>query len=238
MSNRRRTGRSANPLYVPITTGLQFWASAEQIKGVADGGSLSCWADKSGNSNDVTQGTGSAQPTLNFNQQNGLPTIDFDGGDKLTMPSGLYPIPNGDNTVIIVAKQDATNAERLISMGTDDTLGFKVDYTAGGLAGFLNNEDSDDVTVGITETNFNIITAFKSGTTQSISVNGGTATTDTAGVSISTINAGEIGSTHPGTAGFFNGAIAEILIYNIALSTNAITLDEDYLSNKWGITLS
>ena len=75
--------------------GLQLWLDASDTDTItSSGGAVSQWDDKSGNSNNATQGTGSAQPTTGASTQNGENIIDFDGGDTFVLPSALYSIPN------------------------------------------------------------------------------------------------------------------------------------------------
>jgi len=223
----------------PKLHGLQLWLDAADASTIiSSSGSVSQWNDKSGQGNHATQGTGSAKPTTGTVTQNSTNVIDFDGGDTLALPSGLHGIPNGDFTIFLVMKQDGVANERMLSAGIGGSTRLQMEMSSGDVA-FHCNATFDKVVASIDETNWNIVTCFKKSTTaQSISVNGGTATTDAAGANISGIDGFAIASNQAGTDNFFNGNIAEILIYNRALLTSEITVVEAYLTPKWDVGLS
>jgi len=59
-----------------------LWLDASDAASVTEnGGKVSSWADKSGNSHDYAQGTAGNQPELIADAINGKPVISFDGAD-------------------------------------------------------------------------------------------------------------------------------------------------------------
>ena len=231
--------------FTPQSLGdLSLWLDASDLSTITEsGGSVSQWGDKSLNGNDVTQGSGSKQPTTDASTQNGKNVLDFDGSDTLSMPSALFAIPNGSNTIFVVCKTTlTTTVQRIINLtdaggGTRYEMEYPVDA---GEVHFQNRNSFDAFRVaitGITETNFNILRGRRSSTTQAISANGGAESTNTSGEDVSDINQADIGSRRD-TDGYLTGSIAEIIIYSRSLSAPEISKIENYLSNKWGVTLS
>ena len=222
---------------------LAAWYDATDFNFVTKDGSnlVSNWGDKSGNSNDATATAGD-RPTWQTNQQNSLPTINFDGSDQLDLPSGLFSIPNGSNTMFIVSQRatesgsvetvlnlsDATAADYfLIYAAADGSISFKSRDGAGGTV----------TNTGNTLTNYNIFRGRRDGTTQALAVNGGTETTNASGVSSASIDSGDIGASNNDNL-MLMGNIGEIIIYSANLSAADIALVETYLANKWGLTLA
>lgn len=236
MSRRRRLISFGNGL--SIRQGLTLWLDASDTSTITDSsGSVSVWADKSGNDIDATQGTGSAQPTTGVQTANGKNVLVFDGtNDYMDIGSGIYGLPNDDNTIFIVSRLNAAGIqERVMSMGVSGSSRQTVGYTGAGDAFFVNNSVFDQVIAGATIGQFNVLTCFKNGTTQSISINGGTAVTDTAGTNTAGVNQARIGTNPAVNADFLDGAVGEIIAYNRVLSASEISLVNSYLINKWGI---
>ena len=74
--------RSGAPSTIP-TAGLQLWLRADAGVDTLNG-TVNRWHDQSGNGNDAIQASGSRQPSLVIGQLNGKPVVRFDGlNDKL-----------------------------------------------------------------------------------------------------------------------------------------------------------
>jgi len=77
------------------TNGLVLWLDAQQDVDV-EGTAVVTWHDRSPASNDATQGTASARPSLQAAGLNGLPAIHFDGqDDELQLPAGFVDFSLG-----------------------------------------------------------------------------------------------------------------------------------------------
>ncbi len=240
MSRRRRL-LSGNRL--GVTEGLQAWYDAADSSTITSSGSplqVSQWDDKSGNGYHVTQGTGTNQPVTGETTTNGLNVLDF-VNDYFNIPSGLYSLAAGGNTVFIVSQKTAEDGafDTLYNMRTGTTNKNFMLYsaTAGAIDWRSNNAGSGTTSnTGNTNTNFQILRGRRSGVTQAVAVNGGAETTDSNGSDITGIDSAFIG-TLTGAANFLEGSLAEILMYNRSLSTLEIAIVERYLSNKWGVAL-
>jgi hypothetical protein len=247
---------SSNPAYPPggkpgfdgggflpnTLSGLQLWLDAAASVTITESsGSVSQWDDKSGNNNNVTQGIGSAQPTTNATTLNGKNVLDFDGGDYFTSTaSGLLSLSNGNNTSFVVSVQDATAQDHLITVTEANVNRLTVYYTnvAGEMQFQSRNAAANAVTLtGVTTTNWNIIVGRRDGTTQALSVNGGTEATNAFGNDEPDCDAFWI-ATRANIDSWLNGSIAEVIQYNRSLSASERSSVENYLSNKWGVALS
>lgn len=220
---------------------LQLWLDAADTSTITSAsGAVSQWNDKSGNDYHVTQTTAAKKPTTGASLHNGNNILTFDGGDTLEIPSGIFSIPNGDNTIFVVAKRNTEtgSGELVVNMDSSGTNNYYLGYgnTAGDVI-FLNKDVDANTLVssGNTNTDYNIMTAFRSATTLSLSINGATATTNSFGADAPSVDGANIGSRQDSSS-FVIGSIAEILIYGKALSEDEIASVEGYLSVKWGIT--
>ena len=245
MSRRRRLIRGGLGNTLGVGQGLQAWhdtTDASYLTLVSP--AITQFLDRSGNSNHTNvQGTSTARPTFTATQlPSGLSAAVFDGGDVLTAASALHSIPNGDFTIFAVAKRatEDASAQAIFSMGVGGFLRSGVVYsaTAGIVSAISNTTGSGFVNnTGNTNTDYQIITFRKSGTTQALSVNGGAEATNTSAADNASIDSFYIGGNAAG-AGQLAGGVAILLAYNRSLSAAEITSINTYLANLTGITLA
>lgn len=226
-----------------ILEGCQFWVDASDGGTITKDGSnlVATWGDKSGNGNNATA-IGTDRPTFQTNQQNSLPTINFDGSDEMDLPSGLFSIPNGNFTEFIVSQRatESGSAEVLINLSTTTTAQHFVLYAgaAGTLSATNRTTGAGAISkAGNTLTDYNIIRFRRSGTGQALAVNGSSESSNLNANSVATIDSGDLGASNAGNL-MLTGNIGEIIIYNRSLSAAEIVAVETYLGNKWGITLA
>jgi hypothetical protein len=226
-----------------ILEGCALWLDASDEDSLTKDGSnlLATWGDKSSNGNSPTA-AGGDRPLFEVNQLNGLPTINFDGGDQMDLPSGLFSIPNGNNTIFIVSQRatESGSLETLISLSDSTAADYFMIYSSvvgtvsfksrDGAAGTLAN-------AGNTLTDYNIYRGRRSGTTQALAVNGAAEVTNSSGVSSAGIDSGDIGASNADNI-MLTGNIGEIIIYDRSLSAAEYGQVETYLSNKWGIAIA
>lgn len=200
---------------------------------------ISQWNDKSGNGYNATQGTASKQPVYNAGQLNGKSVLDFNGSNTLVLPSGVYSIPNGANTSFFVAKRNSESGFPARIVAIDQSTNFKYLLTYGATSGdalFGNTNTASFATLpGNINTNYQIITGkYDGGTGLYVQSNNGTPATNLLGMAVNTADNSYIGS-----AGDINryllGSIAEIRIYNCALSAGEILYVNTLLKSKYGI---
>ncbi len=224
------------PISPDSIAGLSLWLDASDSGTVIhSGGSVSQWNDKSGNANNATQGTSGNRPTTNTRTINSLNVIDFDGtNDGMVLPSALYSIPNGQNTIFIVNFSDVTAAgsrQTLTAEPSAFNINFGIQYgpiSSPNYLGFGNGQIARTVT---RDTNPHIF-ALRKGATAQLYYDGGTPT------SVTSTNSTAINMTlgySPSYGDYWNGVFAEIIVYNFALSDAQMNGVAKYLENKWGV---
>jgi hypothetical protein len=197
--------------------------------------------DKSPAGNHPTQATGTKQPTFTPNALNSNSVLSFDGGDTLVLPSGLYDVPNGDNTIVAVAKRttEAGTAEYIINMSESAASRYYVGFaaTSGNLA-YLNKSAETTILTrtGNANTTYQAIRGRREGTTMAVTANGLSETTSANALSENGVSGAWLGSRRD-TDGYLTGFIAEVVMWKRSLQPAELAQVESYLARKWGILL-
>ncbi|MEM7392514.1 MAG: DUF2341 domain-containing protein, partial [Verrucomicrobiota bacterium] len=184
----------------------------------ADGVAITNWADRSGNASHALQGAAANQPTLASNQINGLNAVRFDGNDRLVMGNIT------SRTIFAVTRVDtaAANLDGLIGAQCCDD-GIRRNQQAGwrpppgGGSDFANpggstfRVDGENTSLAA-EGVWHIVEAIR----------------------------GPNGQVHDAIGGYFNGRelhgdIAELMVYDQALSTADRHTVGFYLKTKYAI---
>lgn len=234
------------PPVLPITAGLTFHLDASQIAGLSDGDPVASWADLSPTGANVSTGTASEQPTYKTGILNGLPVVRFDGGDFLDAGMTAYQMVNastGEWTAFAVALSNlSTGTPGIVTGDPVSTGGSRVaqflrysSLTPQSIAwsGAVTDSGPAVASSGV----FRIDEAVRTATTLERFVNAGTDGATTATSPQTAANRIGVGGGTLSTRGSWNGDIAEVLIYNTALSSADRTAVRDYLADKWGVTL-
>lgn len=205
-------------------SGLKLWLKADAITGLSDGDLLSTWEDQSGQNNDATA-AGDLRPTYQTSEINGLPIVRFDhSNDYMTTPS----ITMSSQTIFLVLIGTAANCYVMSFNNGDNENGV--------IYGFVSNtiEIYNNPRVqGGTANAYGVFTIIReSGVGTETRKNG--STVNTSG-SVWTTNTGFVGIGATAVGGTFGGDIAEIIVYNSALSGGDLTNVETYLADKYGL---
>jgi len=226
------------------TTGLQVWYKAD-VGVTTVGSAVSQWDDQSGNGRHATQGTSGNRPTLTSGALNGKPVVTFDGtNDFLTFtydPNGL----TGMTLVLVSANTtDSTggssNAERAplfwnetAAWGTVYLSPFQSNVKFRFGTGQVNNRPSYTRPASI-GTAYSTSIATHDNTTDSLYVNGALVFSEGGKLSSLALlqTTGNLGRGYNNNT-YFPGSIAEVLVYNRALSDGERGQVEAYLNDKY-----
>ncbi|MGH2359749.1 MAG: LamG-like jellyroll fold domain-containing protein [bacterium] len=224
-------------------SGLILWLKADSLA-LNDGDAVTTWADSSSSANDVTQATAANKPTLQTNEINGKPVVRFDDvNDRLGRADDAdFDFGSGNFSVFAVAKPTGSRGAIICKDNYQGADGFYVKCADNGEIGsgtlwFAYWNGSTTVSMGAVDTAFHQLAAIREGTGANqvklyLDKTNSANTTDARTLS----NALElrVGSA-VNNADFFGGDIAEILVYNSALSTADRQSVETYFSSKYGI---
>lgn len=229
------------PSFTPKSiAGIKSWVRADLGITIVTG--VSAWADQSGGGINWTQANTTLQPTIGSGI-NGLPTLVFDGtGDRLQASNTVAnTITNSSGTVYIVCKPTsltittATRANQAHRVFTDtaDYLGIGMQNAAAGV--LASNYDGTWDTASDTSAGANvatILTWMHGGGTLTVRRDNRTAVTTASGNTQLTSGTFCIGGS---TTTFFTGEVAEVIVYNVALSGADDTAVRAYLSARYAI---
>ena len=205
--------------------GLVLWLDANDIDadGEFDSGTdhlkLANWADKAGMDHNATQATVANQPEIRSGQlsdnSNQLLSV-FEGNQTLDFPE-ITQI----RTYFCVAKYSSSgNGEWTGILGGTTNWHGGSKFWSGRTSGILSNGDN----------RVNGITYTSGSQPQDLKV--------FSGVSTEFASADKIGTGKAGHSTHFNGILGELLVFDRVLSTTEIETVENYLGQKWGISIS
>ena len=204
---------------LPVTDGLVARLDADALSGLANGDVVNSWNDTSVAGNNATRANGA--PTYQTGVQNGRPVVRFptDGVSWLNFATRRTDV----RTVFMVAKET--------SPGQHFLLGDSADYhfhRGGGPSFYLWGEaPSGNITGGTTRMNGAVI----DGTATSLGMGWNLIDVVTVGnVSVSSVSQDR---NYCCGGRSWAGDIAEVLIYNTALTPTQVQQVEEYLNSKW-----
>jgi len=94
----------------PIFPGLRIWLKADAITGVSNGAQFGTWVDSSGNGFNATQANGSLQPIYNTGVLNGNPVVSFADSPAIGMGTSCG-FANGTAFTIFVVYRRTVNSQ-------------------------------------------------------------------------------------------------------------------------------
>ena len=236
-----------------LTANLILWLKADALA-YADGASVAAWADSSGSGNNMTGG-GTA-PIFRTGILNSKPVVRFNGTSS-TMTGAFVPVTGAsDRTVIAVITNGVgpSNSAGMRILGWGGTGSFGNTYAlmfraiAAGTDASMRGDtfaidhwtyyDTFYPVVSYRQPNSNptLLAAEYNGTTNRIYVNG-----ESSGERNYTLNTSAATNFHLGFRGggfndqYFQGDVAEVLIWNSVLSTTDRQNVECYLALKYNL---
>ena len=234
------------PMAVP---GLKMWLPADGINPndpnqVRSGSAfVKNWIDQSGNNNNATQGSDASQPEWigSGPMPTGKPVVRFDGDNDFMSLTGAVAstlLADDTKTVFIVGSFDSTAAEenfsRLLTARIppgNSRYGLQMKDAPGDPKyGYFGSVEINGPP--ITPGEFDIITTIQDGSTGTLRVMTQGFEQSAGGfITFGTVDGATLGAVSSG-GGFLNGDIAEVIIYDRALSADEIAFVEEYLFNR------
>ena len=224
------------PPFTPASVaGLKVWLKAD-VLALSDGAAVSSWTDSSGLANHATQGTSGARPIYKTNIVNAKPVVRFDGVDDfLTLGTALsvtadccvFVVHQTSGDCCLVGSATASTADQMLRVGE----------SGGNILSFFNPTDGSHVSsaLSVPRTSWNTAVSRRiSGGVQLFEsagyVGGGAATV--------TMEIKAIGAVPGVSALFTTHDVAEVIIYDNALSGTDFNAVHHYLGTKYGITVA
>lgn len=237
-TSRRQRRLMANP-----TPRLIAWYGAGTLA-LSDTNAVSAWEDTTRLSTGVSQATGANQPTYKNNGTdniNGLPVVTFDGTNDVL--GSVIPVQlKYSFTLFLVFRPDTSvNGRGMVTMkSTLSSRGMSLQISGTGLAYYENGTalynafNAGYLTNGVPA----LITIRKQRTETRTYVNGVLKRTDASPPLMTDPNPGSsffLGAGSNGSAEFFNKDIAEVRVYDGAMSDAQRQAEELRLNTKYAL---
>lgn len=208
----------------------------------ADGG-IARFEDRSGGGRHWTQSTSGSRPLRKTAVKNSLDVVRFDGSDDSMSGSWLIETMWSASayTTFAVAKCTATATDDTIPpfnpgiLNTDNSAQSAFCFRSSDLVQAYGTDEFNDHTAEVAYTigEWKLFTQRHDGSELSIRVNGGSPdTASMAGAELFSGSTLTLGYTNE----HFDGDLAELLTYNVALSQADREAVESYLTTKWAIS--
>jgi len=238
------------------TAGLQLWLRADAGVDTLNG-TVNRWHDQSGSGNDAIQASASRQPVLVAGALNGKPAVSFDGvNDKLgftgtthmtqfslflVIKNHLGTAGNSGNVITFGAAGDFDHQWFMgMALGGPDTIGMaggvNFGWVGGGKPGLAAYGQPRNLSVVVNQTIWNT-TLWRDGN-DVLMAPGGSDGAISVPLGDATGSGGGIGGADGVPAGTILAKcdVAEVIVYNVALSDSARNIVESYLATKYGLT--
>lgn len=217
---------------LPIKNGLILWLDAADDDSFvySSGTVVSQWRDKSGFNNHANQATVANQPNRNT-AINSRKTITFDGTNDFFNGTSNLSLSNGCS-VFTVIKSSATGERDIItstSMAANTDLYLYQQQSSGKFGNWAEIYTTNAISTG---TWYLLSVNIASDGSEALYLNG--ALQGSATRTLTNTRGYRIGANSSGGE-FWNGEIAEIIIFNRGLSATEIKQVHNYLGQKWGI---
>ncbi|MEY2564930.1 MAG: large repetitive protein [Verrucomicrobiota bacterium] len=213
-------------------SGLQLWLRADTGVSLNGPTSVSQWLDQSANLF-ALQGSGSQQPQLIANAVNGKPVLRFDGGANILQTAGAADIfkSSASWTVILVTQPGATQQTYAnILDHQHDSLSFVMEQNGGNANQYWIGDDL----VALDSTRTQMLASVRTASTQRDYMNGMKFADLSVNPFSPQVRRFGVGGWLNGGR-FYNGDIAEVIIYNRALTDSERAGIENLLNSRYAL---
>lgn len=207
-------------------SGLIGWWRAATIA-QADASAVATWADSASTPHNLAQPTVGARPTYRTNVINGLPTVRFNGTQLMATAAFAIPQPA---TTFLVGKIAAVPG--INTYFVDGLVANKQALVATPSA-YAIFAGTSVISAGAVTTAFRMLAAIENAPSCKIWVDGGVGVGGNAGTNA--YDGVTVGSGGGGV-GLLTGDIAEVIVYNRALTLSEINTIGAYLAATYGLT--
>lgn len=215
------------------STNIEVWLDADRL-GLTNSDPVSSWTDVSGNSNNADQGTASFQPTFVTNEINGFPAVSFDGvDDRLDFTTNVN---NAAITLFSIHKRPTDGLSTLFFLGQH------VIYTQNnGVATYYLTPTTKYAIGSHTNDTYQMFTqSTGSGATGvSLELQDGTTTKSFTRNALWSNSQSVLGARFASGTGhylFFEGEVAEAVVYNEELNSASYNIVSNSLAAKYNVS--
>ena len=219
----------------PPTDGMRLWLKADTGV-IADAkGNIARWTDQSGKGNDATQATAGSRPTLAANSLNGLPAVQFTASKNqwFALPNIMNGATAGEAFVVVqVASGSPSSPSSLWSLGSAGADYFpNIDGTIAESFGSNTQYNIGCPANGLGQYVLYNVSAQPG---QWLAQIDGITVASSGGNAVAFGSTPTLGSDYWGDC-FFDGDIAEIIVYENALTADQRAAVGAYLQGKYAI---
>ncbi len=193
------------------------------------------------------QNTSGNRPTYVENILNGLPVVrfTFSNSQYLNLPDGTVPYNNSPYTIFFVSKTNRLDKYGILGSGgySNNNKSNAFRYDSGGIYHYWWSIDLASAGNPITIGKFYVIDYYYNLSIRKLYINGSLNNSIASSSNQAVKSNNTIGRTCPacwtgGTGEYMNGDIAEIIIFDRALTDEERKSIEEYLGKKWAISVS
>ena len=235
--------RVNTPTPTIITANLLAWYKADTLV-LADGAAISSWSDSSGNGYTATQATGGNQPTFQSNVVNGWPVVRMNFGPYyMVLPNFMSSLTAAEILIVLKANADPAVQGANAGLWQFQTAAVGASHYPW-VSGDLYESFGTGARVGpITAPAVDQWRLYNVGTSASHYVVRMDTTSLYDSTAANTVGWPASGKTYIGaslenafaSAHYFNGDIAEVLIYGSELNSTQRTVMSNYLCGKYAL---
>lgn len=223
---------------------LKAWLRSD-VGVVNTAGNVTQWQDQSGNGHHANQTVGGSRPTLTTGAINGLPAISFNGTSQfLQLGPGFADFTAGAS-FFVVYKPTAVPifSTRILDFGTNvgATNSVIISELSNTSNGFYVVNDTTvvgiDSTAGLTLNQYQLLECIQNGAGSGTMWTNGIQNGQGSLPNIANVprSSNCVGKYNSGNSNYYQGEIAEILVYNGALTSSQRKSIEGYVYQKYGI---
>ncbi len=227
----------------PTTNNLVLWLKADAgltVQTTNGTNFVSKWQDQFTYQNNATQAVASLQPFVVTNAINGRSALRFDGVNDYFSAGDSPSLTYSNLTYYVVASFDTpdSSSRALISKATAQKWIYW--YDQGGMTFHIQPGNLNVVSTPFTKSanRYYVFEITKDGSNYAHYINGKFFGATTNGIQIPTPINSDFRIGQAQNTFFLNGCIAEIMVYDKALSGTAQQTAEQYLCEKYGMPLS